>query len=315
VPSSPAPRALRPPGRALPLAPALAALLAAAPASGDGGSPARELRHRTLTIDDRSLATLPRVHVAGGATTLLTFPVPLKDGGALLADPRGLFYPLAQTDRTVVVAPRADLAAPAALHVSLADGTVLSFALESVPRESDAQVDVLLALEERAAPDSAASLRRALDTCRAEVDECRAGTASAGARRLAALLAAPGADEAEPFDRRPLRGGDRQSGLLVQGATAYRLAGLTFLAFRVENRDPARAWSLDRAEVRLAGGGEAVDVKVLAASAELPSLPPGEGERVVVAFRTLPQSTAQRYAVTLREKGGARHVVLDGLAP
>jgi len=316
VVSSPFTRRARRRGARANAALAAAGLLASVPAFADPGpGHHRELRHRTLTVDDGSIGRLPEVHVAGGTTTLLTFPVPLKDGGALLADPRGLFYPLTQADRSVIVAPRADLLAPSALHVSLADGTVLSFQLASVRDESDAQVDVLVALQARAPADSAPSLRRALDACRGEVDECRAGTASAGVRRLAALLAGQAGDDTELFDRRPLRGGDRQSGLLVQGAWAYRLVGLTFLVFRVENRDPVRAWALDRAEVRLVGGGEAIDVKVLAANAELQVLPPGEGERVVVGFRTVAQSAAQRFTVLLREKDGARHVSIDGLAP
>ena len=276
--------------------------------------PPRELRHRTLTFDDRP-DTLPEVHVAGGATTLLTFPGPIGDGGAVLADTRGLFYPPTQTDRTVIVAPRADLAAPVALHVSLVDGTVLTFKLASVPGECDAQVDVALSLGTRAPPDSAPALRRALEACRAEADESRSGAAQAGVRGLAAWLAAEGASASQAFDRYPLHGGDRQNGLLVQGSFAYRLLGLTFLVFRVENREPGRAWTFDRAEARLEGGGEVADLRVLAAAAEPQTLAPGEPGRVALALPPLPRGRGQRFTVTLREKEGSRHAVLEGLSP
>jgi hypothetical protein len=97
----------------------------------------RELRRRAITIDDRNITSVPEIHVAGGTPTILTFEVPLKDGGALLADVRGLFYPPTQTDRTVMLVPKSDLTRPEPLNVSLADGTVLTFKLLTVPNEAD----------------------------------------------------------------------------------------------------------------------------------------------------------------------------------
>jgi uncharacterized protein (TIGR02268 family) len=292
-----------------------ALLLVSADAAGASAAPARELRHRTLTIGDRDVDTLPEVHVSGGATTLFTFPAPISDGGAVLADPRGLFYPPTQTDRTVIVAPKADLVAPAALHVSLVDGTVVTFKLASVPSDSDAQIDVVLALRIRASADSGPALRRALEVCHAEVDECRAGAAHAGVRGLAALLFTEAADASQAFDRHPLHGGDRQNGLLVQGSFSYRLMGFTFLVFRLENRDPGQAWTFERAEVRLEGKGEVADVKVLAEAAEVQTLAPSEAGRVVVAFKSISRALGQKFTVTFREKDGGRHAVLDGLSP
>jgi len=83
----------------------------------------------------------------------------------------------------------------------------------------------------------------------------------------------------------------------------------------VENRDPSRPWSLDRADVRLDGAGEVADVRVLASLGESSVLAPGEAGRVVVGFRGGPRAAGQRYTVTLREKDGGRHVVLGGLSP
>jgi hypothetical protein len=113
----------------------------------------RELRRRALTIDDASLTSVPEIRVAGGTPTILTFEVPVKDGGAVLADVRGVFFPPTQTDRTVMLVPKSDLSRPEPLNVSLADGTVLTFKLVTVPGEADVQVDVSVALRERASPD------------------------------------------------------------------------------------------------------------------------------------------------------------------
>jgi len=275
----------------------------------------RELRHRTLTIDDQSLLSLPEIHVAGGTATILTFPVPLKDGGALVSDVRGVFYPPTQTEKTVILVPKVDLPQPAALSISLADGTVLSFKLASVAKDSDVQVDVLLALKNRAAPDSAAAMRIALEQLRGQLDECQAGSAETGATKLAALLLAQNLDEPQAFERRSLHVGDKQSRLLVQARWMYRLLGLTYMVFTVENRDPQRPWVLARAEVKVTGGADSTDVKVLAASTEVPILAPAASERLVVAFPTPALAPSQKLAVTFVEKDGGRRVVLEGLAP
>jgi hypothetical protein len=72
---------------------------------------------------------------------------------------------------------------------------------------------------------------------------------------------------------------------------------------------------LDRVEVRLTGGRDAVDVKVVAAQTELSILPSGAAERVVVAFETPPMTAPQRLKVSFHEKDGPRLVALEGLSP
>lgn len=293
---------------------ALAVICWAAPDDARAGD-RRELRRRTITIDDASLTSVPEIRVAGGTPTILTFEVPVKEGGAVLADVRGVFYPPTQTDRTVMLVPKADLERPQPLNVSLTDGTVLTFKLVTVQGEADVQVDVAVALKERAKPDSAAALRMMNEQLRGELDECRDGAAHAGATKLAALLLAQSLDRPQTFERRPLHTGDKQSRLLVEGRWTYRMLGLTYLIFTVENRDPQRSWVLDRVDVRLTGSGEAVDVKVVAAQAELPILPPGTVERVVVAFEAPPMSPSQRFKVSFHEKDGPRLVALEGITP
>src|SRR5512138_2300637 len=294
---------------------AACAVLAWSTATGALGADRRELRRRTLTIDDATLTSVPEIHGAGGTPTILTFEIPVREGGAVLADVRGVFYPPTQTDRTVMLVPKADLARPEPLNVSLADGTVLTFKLVTVPAEADVQVDVAVALRERARPDSAAGLRMMNEQLRSELDECRDGAANAGASKLAALLLAQSLKQPQTFERRPLHVGDKQSRLLVQGRWVYRLLGLTYMVFTVENRDPQRSWVLDRVEVRLTGGGDAVDLKVVAAQGELPILPPGTAERVVIAFQTPPMSATQRLKVSFHEKDGPRLVALEGVSP
>ena len=171
------------------------------PAQADAGE-RRELRRRTITIDDDTLSSVPEIRVAGGTPTILTFEVPVKDGGAVLADVRGVFYPPTQTDKTVMLVPKADLARPEPLNVSLADGTVLTFKLTTAPNEADVQVDVAIALRNHAKPDSAAALRMMNEQLRSELDECRDGAANAGATKVAALLLAQSLDQPlKPFIR------------------------------------------------------------------------------------------------------------------
>jgi hypothetical protein len=71
---------------------------------------------------------------------------------------------------------------------------------------------------------------------------------------------------------------------------------------------------LDRAEVKLAGVGDALDLRVLATATEVPLLVPGQGGKVVLAFKTPTQTASHRYTVAFVEKDGGG-VVLEGLSP
>jgi uncharacterized protein (TIGR02268 family) len=302
---------------------ALAVLVTVAPtdalAAGNGKSSGadrapvkRELRRRSLSINDANVSSLPEIHVAGGIATIVSFQVPLRDGGAFIADVKGLMNPLSQSERFLVLVPKKDLPAPLPLNVSLADGTVLTFKLLTVATDADAQVDVVLDLQKHAAFDSAAALKTSLVSVRAQLDECQAGSATAGVAKIASLFVQQNLEGPHAFERYAVRGGDKQSRLLVEARWVYRLLGMTYLVLTVENRDPVRSWVLDRAEVRLLGSSS-VDVKVLSVHAELATLPPDVAGKVVVAFATPPQSARQKVSLSLYEKEGARHVVLEGL--
>ena len=294
---------------------AIPAVAVAGPARAqpqDATEPRRDFRRRALTIDDANVSSLPELHVAGGMATVLAFQVPLKEGGAFIADVKGLMNPLSQSDRFLVLVPRKDLTAPLPLNVSLADGTVLTFKLVSTAGDADAQVDVVVALDKHAAPESAAALRTSLLSVRAQLDECQAGSATAGVGKIASLFVQQDLDAPKAFERHGIRRADKQNRLLVEARWVYRLLGMTYLVLTVENRDPSKAWSLDRAEVKLIGATTA-DVKVLSTQTELGSLPPDTSERVVVAFVTPQQVSRQRVSISLFERDGSRHVVLDDL--
>jgi hypothetical protein len=147
---------------------------------------------------------------------------------------------------------------------------------------------------------------------RAQLDECQANSATAGVTSIASLFMQQNPEAPHAFERHAIHGRDKQSRLLVEARWVYRLLGMTYVVLTVENRDPVKSWALDRAEVKLLGGSS-VDVKVLSFQAELATLPPDVAEKIVVAFATPPQTLRQRVSLSLLEKEGARHVVLDAL--
>lgn len=295
----------------------LAVLVALALAGDAAAAPKRaherELRRRSLTVDDANVSALPEIHVAKGVSTVLTFPVALREGGAFVADVKNVMDILSQSERVVLLVPKQDLLAPLALNVTLADGTVLTFKLVSVRADVDVQVNLTVALERRNSPESAAALKESLAHVRAQLEECQATSGAAGVTKLASLLVSQDLDSPHAFERRAARGGDKQSRLLVQARWVFRMLSTTFVVLTVENRDPARTWILDRAEVRLSGKGPAASIKVLSAVPELVSLPPDVEEKVVVAFATPVRERDQAFTVSLFEKDGGRHVVLENL--
>jgi uncharacterized protein (TIGR02268 family) len=295
------------------VAPAAALAAGNAKSSGaDGAKAKRELRRRSLSINDANVSSLPEIHIAGGIATIVSFQVPLREGGAFIADVKGLMNPLSQSERFLVLVPKKDLPAPLPLNVSLTDGTILTFKLLTVATDADAQVDVILDLQRNAAPDSAAALKASLVSVRAQLDECQAGSATAGVSKIASLFVQQNLDAPHAFERHEIRGGDKQSRLLVEARWVYRLLGMTYLVLTVENRDPVKSWVLDRAEVKLLGSSS-TDVKVLAVQAELATLPPDVAGKVVVAFSTPQQAAHQKVSLSLLEKEGSRHVVLEGI--
>jgi len=81
----------------------------------------------------------------------------------------------------------------------------------------------------------------------------------------------------------------------------------------VENRDPERAWVIDRAEVKVNGSANNTDVQVKTIAAEFPVLAPDTSERVIVAFTTPATDVSQSVTLTLHEKDGNRRISLSNL--
>ncbi|HEY8210299.1 MAG TPA: DUF2381 family protein [Myxococcaceae bacterium] len=289
------------------LAPPWTAAFAAGPAR-------RELKRRPLVLTDATSTAVPEIHVAAGVPTTLAFRSPIKPDAVLVADTAGVFPERTRATATsVLLTPRADLPANAVatLTVTLADGAILPFMLTSLPGEADLQVDVAVALQQRASPESPATLVSQLQQ---KLDECSSTSGNAGVQKIASLIGVQDAEKPQALQRYDVHKLVRQSQLLVEVKQAYRLFGFTYVVLTVQNRSSSKAWVFDRAEVSVQGGGATEDLKVSASVAEMATLQPDETERVVIAFPTPSQGTDHRFVLSLREKDGARHVRLDDVA-
>jgi len=284
---------------------------------GSVARPKRELRRRTLTINDANANSVAEIHVAGGVPTTLVFEIPVKENGALLADVSKNFFPPQLTENAVLLVPRADVAPRrlTTLTVTLTDGTVLPFKLVSYPKDADIQVDVALAVEKHAAPGSAQALRATLTQVRSDLDDCQANAGKAGISKVASLILSQDLDKPHSFtvSQYTAHRLDKQNRLLVEVKRVYRLFDLTYVVVTVENRDPSKVWVLDRPEVAVTGQSQPSDVKVMLHAAELSALPPGETEKIVIVFNTPKQDVQHRFNVSLLEKNGNRHVRLEDL--
>jgi uncharacterized protein (TIGR02268 family) len=273
----------------------------------------RELKKRVLRIHDDT--GVSEVHVAGGIPTSLSFLLDVEAERLLLADPKERFFDPQTNGRTVVLVPKEDLPAGerAVLQVTLADGTLLPFTLSTVPAEADLMLEVELELKRRAGPESVAALKSSVADIQGRLDECQASAGEQGMAKVAALVLAqdPSKPEAFTVEKHPARRLDKQSRLLLETRHIYRLFDLSYLVLTVENRDPSRAWVLERAEVSVAGGAQSTETRVVAVAEEVKVLAPGETARLVVGFATPSQEVSQRYALKLYEKGGPRHVELS----
>ena len=290
---------------------------AAKPARKSRPDITRELQRRTVRITDASIESVSEVRVAAGTPTTILFELPVRSDGVLLADFKGWFFPAQINARSLVLVPKSDLpqGEVVTLTLTLDDGTVLPFKLVSHPHLADLQVDVLLALEERAAPESRQVLQATIAQLQAQLDEARAQEGKGGVSKVAALLMSQDPDRPQAFqvDRRSLRVRDKQSRMLVEVRAAYRLFNLVYVVLQVENRDPAKAWVLDRAELVPHAGPDDAPSLVVQTRTERPILAPEALQRVVIVFEPPAQTKAQDYRLTLLERSGKRTVRLEGL--
>ena len=288
----------------------------ALPLPADSSPSPRKPIQRTISITDENLSTVPEVHVGADWPTTLVFATPLaKDNQAvMLAQPGHEFAAPKFTDTSVILIPRKDLPVNggAALTVTLSDGNILSFKLVSVTSDVDLRVDIQLKLTKRATPDSPEVLKTTLEQLRVQVEECQSTSGAAGVSKIGALVLAEKAPEA--VELRKIGKTDKQSRMLVTARYEYRLFGYTFLVIEIQNRDDAKIWELDGADVKLQGSGQTQDVQVASAAMDPSAIEPNATGRVVVAFKMPDQQRGQQFTVALREKNGSRHVQLDNLA-
>jgi hypothetical protein len=185
-----------------------------------------------------------------------------------------------------------------------------------VPQAADLQINVRLRLQELAMRDSATRLKTDLASCEVRLGACRGDQGTAGVDKLADLILARG-DFSKPesfvAEARKAHFVDQQSRLLVDARLVYRLFDKSYLVLTVENMDPSREWVFDHAEVRLAGGGESQDVKVLSAQGKERVLSSAAEGRFVIVFDNPKQERGQKFDVSLLERGGGRHVTLTGV--
>lgn len=286
-----------------------------APAAPTPVKQKRELRRRALRITDANATAVSEIRVAGGIPTTLSFAIPVKEEGVLLSDKRRIHPPQA-TERTVILVPKADLAGGVVVPVSitLSDGTILPFKLVRAGKEVDLQVDVEVALDRAAAPDSLPGLKSQVSQLRSQLDECQKGPESASSK-VASLILSQDLDKPEAFlvERHSVRTIDKQSRLLVEARQLYRLFGKGYLVVSVENRDPSRTWMLEKALLSTSASGRDAEVRVFTTIGQADSLPPGELANYVVIFEAPAQGKNTPFAVELFEKNGDRHVKLTGV--
>jgi len=293
--------------------------VAAAPGSASDAvvmSGRRALKRRSLQVTDANFNEVQVVHVAAGVPTTLSFRQSLRPESVILADTTNAFLPLKATETSIVLIPKRDLGhrSMTTLTVTLADGTILPLLLTTVAKEADIGVDINVALVRQAPPESASVCKASVLQLRAELDECRADQGSAGIAKVASLVLQQDLARPQVFERHEVRRRDKQERLLVDVRQAYRIFGHTYLVVTLENRDPSRAWVLDRPELAVNGGNQSIDVQVAAFQMDMPAIAPNETGKVVVAFQTPPQSSGNSFSLQLLEKNGSRHVKLDGLS-
>jgi hypothetical protein len=274
-------------------------------------TPYRELKRRSVVVTDETKDI--EVHTAAAIVVTLTFPVDVRQ--ALLADPDGRFDEPQRRGRVLVLLPKRNIPRGHAviMTVTLEDGTLLpNFVLSTLKAEADLTLDVDVQMRRKAGGDSASALKMQVTELQSRLDECQQAASNAGTKKVAELVLRQDFSKPAAFvaERHGIRVLDKQSRILVQLRTAYRLFDSTYLVLTAENRDPDKAWVMERAEISIAGGSSAVETRVLHVTKEMDVVPPGVESRMAITFQTPTHDTAQRFVVRLFEKNGNRHVEL-----
>lgn len=271
---------------------------------------------RTLLLSEHPANAAHRVYVKGQVVTVLRFEQPVDLGRTKLLGWEGRFEPLGAVGRKLVLEPLRDLQAEEVvpLLVGLADGTEVSFLVTAAGRDSSTWVDQQVnVFKDRKSYESIHSLledslKRERDL-REEVTRLREEEGSAD-HALAALLLS-GAMKQTPFHpKRRWLVKDEDSDIVVD---VFSGIGKAAVVVRVENRDPARSWSVSLARLISVSGG---DERPIAFRAARPSIPPGKsGSFAFVADKSafIAGGSPENLALEVYRHDGLRqaYIVLD----
>ncbi|HLT28802.1 MAG TPA: DUF2381 family protein [Myxococcaceae bacterium] len=276
----------------------------------------RELVQREVVITDDNADEVQVLRVAYGMPLTLTFSQPLRPG-AMLADNDGSFAVPQQKRSSLLIYALRDLrrGAMTTLTVSLEDGTTLVFKLISDRKVADVRVHVDVDLVRRATVESPAVLKALNDELRSELDACHSMAGEAGIRKVAALALQQDAGKSAAFtvERRRARRIDKQSRLLVETETLYRLFDHSYLVLSVKNRHPNQVWVMDAPRLEAKGPGGMRGLEIFTYDVERQQLAPDETLKMVIVFKSPPEGVVEQLVVHLREKNGSRHVALAGV--
>lgn len=301
------------------LLPSLAPAAQPARPSKRSGPTRQEPVSRELIITDENTDELQRIYVAGRMPTVLVFRTPLArgDDAVTLVAPESVIPKPDVTATKAMLAPEKDVPAGRTfpLTVTFESGHVQVFQLVSDPAKVDLKVTIEARVTRAEAAKSPAALEATITQLQGRLDECQSTSATAGIQKVSSLILSQDFDKEPAFVVERVRNVshlDRQSRLLVEVKASYRLFSQTYVVLTVENRD-AKTWFLDKPEVAVGGGGNAADAKVVTFSTDLNGVPANEVAKVVVVFNTPAQTVGQTYTLKLLERGGSRHVSLEGV--
>ncbi|WP_158501589.1 DUF2381 family protein [Vitiosangium sp. GDMCC 1.1324] len=278
-------------------------------AAGEEARPGfRKPRLRAVTVSGR----VEEVRVAARTATRIRFDTAVDAARTRLEDERGRFEPLLLGNGFLVVTPREELSESeqVTLHVVLADGTQVPFALATSATEVDVQVRVS---RPGPAPSSGEVPALVSAVWRERVRELRAGSVQwpehprfrrgeGHAGRLAeSMLVLAARSEAVSPDVAPTAWHEGTG--LEMGRRLFHAGALSGFVVRVRNPDLLRPWEPGDVRVRQADGGQ--EVEVLAIRMGPVSLPPGGWGWLVIVTRALPRDGQARFELELRGRSGA----------
>ena len=299
---------------AVPVAGLVAAVPRAARAAPDAPTESRALLYPEATAAGRAPPEL-RVRVDGTPVTVYLPHHPLDPRPAvhLLTMPTELGLRVAEHTAYLFTTAKARAGDTGTLTLTLADGRPLTFTVRLVPAaaSADASVEVHLPEDRHTLP---ARCQAAVQEAKDALAECRESDQKRAVALIASLmLDAP--QRGRLLEERHVRWRDKQHRIFVQAVDAVRLFGRTYLRLEVDNRDGSgKPWRPGAATVSLVGPGPRLQSLPVVPVYQLQEIDSGQAGMVVLSVKTPQVSAGAHVRLTLEEKGGSRHLVIEGLA-